>query len=149
MAMKPVKSDNLTVLQEMYQKFWKGFNLLSACDKNFAHNFKVHKIASIRYYQDYAVGKPYHICIRISKEEVAVQAYFNNVTIYDDFFTHYRTRIESLIGKRLIWNRQTTKASITNILIAPFNISNENSWDDAYKVIMPNAIKMKDILNNF
>ena len=50
MAVKPVKTENLTALQELYRKFWTKFNDVSACNNDFVKEFKLHKIASIRYY---------------------------------------------------------------------------------------------------
>ena len=103
MAIQPVRRENLTLLQETYRKFWTTFNSISSQDENFSSNFKVHTIASIKYYQDYAIGKPYHICIKINfdRELASVQVYFNNLVVYDEFYSRYRDRIESLIGKRL------------------------------------------------
>ena len=102
MAIKPVKKENLTLLQETYKRFWTKFNHISSQDENFVSNFKVHTIASIRYYQDYAIGKPYHICIKINfdRELASIQIYFNNLVVYDEFYSRYRDRIETLIGDR-------------------------------------------------
>lgn len=55
MAIKPIKTENLSCLQELYRKFWTQFNQISASNEVFAKEFKVHKIASIRYYQDYSI----------------------------------------------------------------------------------------------
>lgn len=151
MAIKPVKRENLTLLQETYRRFWTKFNQISSQDANFAFNFKVHSIASIKYYQDYAVGKPYHICIQINfdRELASVQIYFNNLVVYDEFYTRYRDRIESVIGKRLEWKKMNTKAYAQLNLSLPYLISDESNWDKVCEDIIPNAILMKSVFNNF
>lgn len=151
MAVKPVKRENLTLLQETYQRFWTKFNQISSQDDDFASNFKVHTIASIRYYQDYAIGKPYHICIKINfdRELASVQIYFNNLVVYDEFYTRYRDRIESLIGKRLEWKEMNTKAYAQLNLSLPYLISDVSNWDKVCEDIIPNAILMKNSFNNF
>ena len=151
MAVKPVKRKNLTLLQETYQRFWTKFNQISSQDDDFASNFKVHTIASIRYYQDYAIGKPYHICIKINfdRELASVQIYFNNLVVYDEFYTRYRERIETLIGKHLEWKEMNTKAYAQLNLSLPYLISDVSNWDKVCKDIIPNAILMKNTFNNF
>ena len=151
MAIKPVNTDSLTLLQEKYQKFWTRFNHISSQDKTFAQNFKVHTIASIRYYQDYSVGKPYQICIMINfdKELVAIEAYFRNLVVYEDFFTRYRDRIEDMIGKCLEWKGMNTKAYARLNMSMPYLISDASNWDNVCKEIIPIAIQMKEIFGNF
>ena len=151
MAIKPVKRENLTLLQETYQRFWTKFNHISSQDEDFASNFKVHTIASIKYYQDYAIGKPYHICIKINfdRELASIQIYFNNLVVYDEFYTRYRDRIEALIGKRLEWKEMNTKAYAQLNLSLPYLISDVSNWDKVCEDIIPNAILMKNTFNNF
>lgn len=151
MAIQPVRRENLTLLQETYRKFWTTFNSISSQDENFSSNFKVHTIASIKYYQDYAIGKPYHICIKINfdRELASVQVYFNNLVVYDEFYSRYRDRIESLIGKRLEWKEMNTKAYAQINLNLPYLISDVSNWDKVCADILPNAILMKNIFNSF
>ena len=151
MAIKPVKRENLTLLQSTYQRFWTKFNHISSQDENFVSNFKVHTIASIRYYQDYAIGKPYHICIKINfdRELASIQIYFNNLVVYDEFYTRYRDRIEALIGKRLEWKEMNTKAYAQLNLSLPYLISDVSNWDKVCEDIIPNAILMKNTFNGF
>ena len=151
MAIQPVRRENLTLLQETYRKFWTTFNSISSQDENFSSNFKVHTIASIKYYQDYAIGKPYHICIKINfdRELASVQVYFNNLVVYDEFYSRYRDRIESLIGKRLEWKEMKTKAYAQLNLNLPYLISDVSNWDKVCADILPNAILMKNIFNSF
>ena len=151
MAVKPVKRENLTLLQETYQRFWTKFNQISSQDDDFASNFKVHTIASIRYYQDYAIGKPYHICIKINfdRELASVQIYFNNLVVYDEFYTRYRERIETLIGKHLEWKEMNTKAYAQLNLSLPYLISDVSNWDNVCSEIIPYAIKMKETFSKF
>ena len=151
MAIQPVRRENLTLLQETYWKFWTTFNSISSQDENFSSNFKVHTIASIKYYQDYAIGKPYHICIKINfdTELASVQVYFNNLVVYDEFYSRYRDRIESLIGKRLEWKEMNTKAYAQLNLNLPYLISDVSNWDKVCADILPNAILMKNIFNSF
>ena len=151
MAIKPVKRENLTLLQETYQRFWTKFNHISSQDENFASNFKVHTIASIKYYQDYAIGKSYHICIKINfdRELASIQIYFNNLVVYDEFYTRYRDRIEALIGKRLEWKEMNTKAYAQLNLSLPYLISDVSNWDKVCEDIIPNAILMKNTFNGF
>ncbi len=151
MAIKPVKKENLTLLQEKYQKFWTMFNLVSSQDNNFASNFKVHPIASIRYYQDYAIGKPYEIGIRINFEKgvASVHAYFNNLVVYEEFYTRYRDSIESMIGKHLEWKEMKTKAYARLYLTFPYQISDMSNWSKVCEDIIPYAVLMKKVFNNY
>ena len=146
MAIKPVKTENLTPLQETYRRFWARFNHISSCDDRFVQNFKVHKIASIRYYQDYSVGKPYQICIMISfnKGHASIQAYFSNLVAFDFYLSH-RDRIESKIGKRLVWKEMQTKAYAQLNVNITHPITDESKWDAVCNDIIPYAILMKTV----
>lgn len=151
MAIKPVKKENLTLLQETYKRFWTKFNHLSSQDENFVSNFKVHTIASIRYYQDYAIGKSYHICIKINfdRELASIQAYFNNVVVYDEVYSQCKDRIEAMVGKRLIWKSMKTKSYAQLDLPLTYNISDAANWDAACRDIIPYAVLMKEVFDNF
>ena len=151
MAIKPVNKEHLTLLQEKYQKFWAKFNHISSQDEDFSSNFRVHTIASIKYFQDYAIGKPYHICIKINfdRELASIQIYFNNLVVYDEFYTRYRDRIETLIGKRLEWKEMNTKAYAQLNLSLPYLISDVSNWSKVCEDIIPYAVMMKKVFNNF
>jgi hypothetical protein len=151
MAIKPVKTENLTILQNTYRKFWTKFNDISSSDDSFAREFKVHPIPSIRYYQDYSVGKPYNFCIKLNfkKELVAVQAYFGNMVAYDEFSTMHKERIEQMIGKHLVWERKGTKGYAQLTLSAPSPISDIANWDTVCSIMIENAILMKEVFEKF
>lgn len=151
MPINPVNTDNLTLLQEMYHKFWTKFNYVSSCNDAFVKEFKVHKIASIRYYQDYAVGAPYIICIKINfnKEQASIQAYFNNLTAFDEFFGQHRDKIELKLGKRLLWKKMKTKAYALYTLNLPYMISDMSNWDKVCEEIIHNAILVKKIFCHY
>lgn len=151
MAIKPVNTENLTVLQELYRKFWTKFNDISSSNEDFKKEFKVHKIPSIRYYQDYSVRRCYQICIKINfkQELVAIQAYFNNMSVFSYFVSKHKDRIESMIGKRLIWEEKTTKGYAQFNLNISSSINNIANWDDICNEIIPNAISMKRIFELF
>lgn len=151
MAIKPVNTENLTVLQELYRKFWTKFNDISSSNEDFKKEFKVHKIPSIRYYQDYSVGRCYQICIKINfkQELVAIQAYFSNMSVFSDFVSKHKDRIELMIGKRLIWEEKTTKGYAQLNLNISSSINNIANWDDICNEIIPNAISMKRIFELF
>ena len=151
MAIKPVKTENLTILQDTYRKFWTKFNDISSSNDSFAREFKVHPIPSIRYYQDYSVGKPYQICIRLNfkDESVAVQAYFNNMAVYEEFFSKHRDRIEHLIGQRLIWEEMNTKGYARLMLSVPTPVSDIANWDAICDIVIENAILMKQVFGKF
>lgn len=151
MAIKPVNIENLTALQESYRKFWTRFNYLSSCNNDFRKEFKIHRIPSIRYYQDYSVGKCYQICIKINfkRELVAIQAYFNNICVYQEFLSKNRGKIELMIGKRLIWEEKITKGYAQLNLNISSQISNTINWDDICYEIISNAILMKRVFDNF
>ena len=151
MAIKPVKAENLTALQESYRKFWTKFNYLSSCNDDFSKEFKVHKIPSIRYYQDYSVGKCYQICIKINfkQELVALQVYFYNMCIYDEFFSQHRMKIEMMLGKHLIWEKKTTKGYAQLNLNISSRISDMVNWDEICNEIISNASLMKQVFGRF
>lgn len=151
MAVILKQKECLTPLQEKYQKFWTVFNSISANDEIFSNTFKVHHTPSIRYYQDYAVRKPYHICIMISfdKEQFAIQAYFNNLIAYEEFYNRHRNRVESMIGKILEWKEMNTKAYAQLNLTPSLLMSEADNWDKVCQEIMPYAIQMKNIFGLF
>ena len=151
MAIKPVNADILSAQQELYQKFWTKFNYISSCNETFCDEFKVHKIASIRGYQDYSVGKSYHICIKINfqREVVSIQAYFNNMNVYDEFFNQHRDRIELKLGKHLTWKRMTTKGYALYTLNLPYQIEDIKNWDKIYEELISNALLIKKVFGDF
>ena len=151
MPINPVNTENLSLLQEEYQKFWTKFNYISSCNEDFSKQFKVHNIASIKYFQDYSEGKPYHICIKINfpREEVAIQAYFNNLTAYHEFFEQHRDRIELKLGKRLSWKKMKTKAYALYTIPVSSQVSDMKNWDKICDEIIPHAILVKTIFAQF
>lgn len=151
MAIKPEHKENLTLLQEKYQRFWSVFNHISANDENFSNSFKVHIIPSIRSYQDYGVRKPYHICIKISfdKERFAIQAYFNNLVAYEEFYTRHRDRIESMIGTQLEWKEMGTKSYAQLNMSPSLSINETENWERISQEIIPYAILIKNVFGHF
>ena len=63
-----IKSQNKprTDQQEVYWSFWKEFNLYTKGDATFCREFKVHPYPSVRSYQDYHIGEPFHIVAGIN-----------------------------------------------------------------------------------
>lgn len=54
-----------------------------------------------------------------------------------------------MIGKRLIWERKTTKGSAKLNLNISFSHSDMTNWDDICNEIIPNAILMKQVFSHF
>ena len=54
-----------------------------------------------------------------------------------------------MIGKRLIWEKKTTKGYAQLNLNIPLLISDMTNWDEICKAIIPNAILMKQVFNQF
>ena len=78
-----------------------------------------------------------------------MQIYFNNLVVYDKFYTRYRERIETLIGKHLDRTEMTTKAYAQINLCLPYLISDVSDCDDVCSEIIPYAIKMKETFSKF
>ena len=54
-----------------------------------------------------------------------------------------------MIGKRLIWERKTTKGYARLNLNISFSYSDMTNWDDICNEIIPNAISMKRVFELF
>ena len=71
------------------------------------------------------------------------------MSVYSDFFSKHRDRIEMTIGKRLIWEEKTTKGYAQLILNISSSINDMTNWDDICNEIIPNAISMKRVFELF
>lgn len=139
MAIKK-KEIPFTALESSYQKFWQGFNAESQKNEVFCRYFKPHPYGSIRSYQDYAVGEPFHIVVGINfnRKEIRVGAYFTNVDVYDFYFDCIRIR--DLIDRKLAWKKHTTKGSAYIYDTADFDET--HGWDKAYKIMIDDMLMM-------
>ena len=54
-----------------------------------------------------------------------------------------------MIGKRLIWERKTTKGYAQLNLNISFSHTDMNNWDNICNEIIPNAILMKEVFSHF
>ena len=61
----------------------------------------------------------------------------------------HKERIEHMIGKRLIWERKTTKGYAQQNLNISFSHTDMNNWDNICNEIIPNAILMKEVFSHF
>lgn len=132
-----------TALQEIYRKFWDGFNTFTKNDNSFCREFKVHPYPSVRSYQDYSIGEPYHIVIGINpkKHEIRVGAYFSDLDAYLFYSEMLKGRIERKIGKCLKWTRHQTKASA--YLYDDDDFDEKHGWENAYRSIVYDMCLMK------
>ena len=135
-----------TLLQQSYQQFWSAFNELTAKDALFCKVFKTHPYASVRCYQDYPVGKAYHIvaAINFRRHEIRVGAYFGDVQAYSFCYQNNRERIEELVGRRLAWTKHETKGSA--YLYDTVDFGENYGWEKAIEAIKAN---MHLLLNTF
>ena len=143
MSIKKIENPR-TALEELYFKFWKGFNEATEKSIDFKKRFKVHPYSTLRSYQDYSIGKPYHIVVGINfaRQEIRIGAYFSNTNCYDDCFAKYRESIELKIGRSLRWKRFMTKGSAIMFTTAGFD--DQHGWENAYEVMINNLILIKD-----
>lgn len=123
-----------TLLQGHYKKFWTEFNKWCAKDELFCKEFKNHPYASIRSYQDYAIGEPYAIPagINFKRHEIHVGAYFGNLDAYQLYYNQ-KTQIEDRLGRRMKWTKHLTKAS--SILCIYVDFDENHGWEKAFEVI--------------
>ena len=135
-----------TALQQQYQQFWQVFNKISASSEEFCREFTPHQYASIRSYQDYAIGRKYHIStgVDFSNCVVKVTAYFRDLAAYLEVYQQDKARIEEEMVQALRWRAFKTKGSIT--LFASVAIYRNGNWEEACKVMMENMIKMKNVV---
>jgi hypothetical protein len=135
-----------TPLEQQYQQFWKVFNKVSSNDEAFCSEFTPNKYASIRSYQDYSIGKKYHICagIDFKKGMVRIKAYFRDIADYQVIFQSNKERIEGEIGRQLLWKAFNTKGAI--ILYETANFDKNSQWEEACKVLISNMINMKRVV---
>lgn len=71
------------------------------------------------------------------------------IYVYTMSFSRHKERIENMIGKRLIWERKTSKGSAKLNLNISFSHSDMTNWDDICNEIIPNAILMKQVFSHF
>lgn len=149
MAIIPEKYTTLSPLQEEYRKFWQRFNELSLIHIEFSSTFKVHPIPSIRCYQDFAVGQPYHLFLKVNFKQNTfhVGAYFNNFPKFIEYHDIHKTRIESELGGELLWKQQTTAGSAERIFVA--DLFDKSKYDDICHRMMDEGLKLVSIFKKF
>lgn len=132
-----------TALQKVYRMFWDGFNTFTKNDPTFCHEFKVHPYPSIRSYQDYSIGEPYHLFVGINfkRHEIRIGAYFRDLDVYSFYNQKLKGRIEDKIGKSLKWTRHQTKASA--LLYVDDDFDENQGWINAFKSIVHDMCLMK------
>ena len=133
-----------TLLQQTYQQFWEGFNRATAVDEKFCKEFTAHPYPSIRFYQDYNIGEPYHFVVGINfkRKEIRVGAYFRDLDAFLFYSEMLKGRIERKMETSLKWTRHQTKASAYMYTSADFDES--HGWESAYEVMIAQLIKMKE-----
>lgn len=134
-----------TKLQECYWKFWEGFNHFTKSNKAFCEEFKVHPFPSIRSYQDYHIGLPFHIVVGINfkLKEIRVGAYFSNLHNYKTWSKERKECLESYINKKLVWKQYKTKGSIFTNTTA--NFGEQYGWEEAFRTMVNSMIQLKKI----
>lgn len=149
MSIIPEKYTTLSPLQEEYRKFWLTFNAQSLCHYAFSSAFKVHPIPSIRSYQDYSVGKPYHLVLKVDfkRNLFAVKIYFNNVPTYIEYYEQHRSRIEAELGYECEWKEQTTKGSAGKFFSA--DLYDFKQYNKIADQMMDEGLRMVRIFNKF
>lgn len=149
MAIIPEKYTSLSPLQEEYRNFWNHFNALSLNHCEFSSTFKVHPIPSIRCYQDFAIGQPYHLVLKVNfKENIfVVGAYFNNFPRFLEYQDNHKSRIESEYGSELLWKQQTTAGSAEKSFAA--DLYDSNQYDKICLKMMEEGIKLVKVFNKF
>lgn len=149
MSIIPEKYTTLSPLQEEYRKFWLTFNAQSLCHYAFSAAFKVHPIPSIRSYQDYSVGKPYHLVLKVDfkRNLFAVKIYFNNVPTYIEYYEQHRSRIEAELGYECEWKEQTTKGSAGKFFSA--NLYDFKQYNKIADQMMDEGLRMVRIFNKY
>ena len=136
-----------SLLQETYERFWNGFNLYTKGDDTFSSEFRVHPYPSIRSYQNYHIGEPYHLVASINffRKGVRVMAYFSSTKAYQMVYDLARVEIEDKLNRTLIWNLYRTKAAVALYDTADFD--EERGWQNAYQVLAVDMINMKKAFN--
>lgn len=141
------KTNGLTSLQEQYKEFWLYFNAISSQHIVFPQEFKCHPIPSIRCYQDYSIGKPYHLVVKINltKNQIAIGAYFNDVVKYDEFY-RYKDNIVNSLNMELGWIKHSTKGSA--FMVLPANLYDKSQWIIICEIIIAKMIDIKKVFNS-
>ena len=149
MSIIPEKYTTLSPLQERYRQFWLSFNAQSLCHVDFSSTLKVHPIPSIRCYQDYSVGKPYHLVFKVDfkKNLFVVMIYFDNVPKYIEYHEHYRVRIEAELGYECEWKEQATKGSAGKFFTA--DLYDKNQYGKIAGQMMNEGLRMVKIFNKY
>ena len=132
-----------TALQGLYWKFWDGFNTFTQNDLSFCRDFKVHPYPSVRSYQDYSIGEPYHIVagINFKRHEIRIGAYFSDLDAYLFYSEMLKGKVQRKIGKSLKWTRHQTKASA--YLYDDDDFDENHGWENAYRSIVYDMCLMK------
>lgn len=132
-----------TPLQKSYYAFWDGFNAYTKMELEFCKEFKTHPYSTIRSYQDYHIGEPYHIVagINFQRKEIRVGAYFSNLDSYQFWSQYGKIWLESYLDSRLVWKKFETKGSAFLNKTADFD--QQHGWNNAYKVMAETMLKMK------
>lgn len=135
-----------TILQETYRRFWEGFNLYTKCNLAFCKEFKVHPYPSVRSYQDYHIGEPFHIVVGINfkNDEIRIGAYFSNLNSYRFWSEHGKQWLESYLNRHLSWKQFKTKGSIHTFKF--INLTEKQRWEKAYSTMADTMIQLKKAL---
>lgn len=142
MAIKSIEKPE-SKLQETYYRFWGDFNYYTAQDIDFNKEFKVHPRPSVRAYQDYCIGQPFHIVagINFKRKEIRIGAYFRDLICYHFWYNHGKRWIESCMNRRLEWKEFNTKGSVYTHLSTDFNETGD--WHKAFPLMVENMIRLK------
>lgn len=149
MSIIPEKYTSLSPLQEQYRKFWLSFNAQSLSHSAFSSTFKIHPIPSIRGYQDYSIGKPYHLTLKIDFQHNVfdISIRFYKMPKYVEFYENYRNRIENELGYKLNWNQHSTAGyAIKNFAADLYDTSKYKNIADQ---MMNEGLRMVRIFNKF
>ena len=136
---------NLSNTQNFYFEFWKTFNLQSSLHTEFNKEFTIKRKNSIRGYEDFSIGRDFHIVVKINlKQSKAILGiYFNNIGTYKRYYNIYRNNIENQIPYKIDWSLWKTKGSA--YINESFNIEDKNQWTQTMDWLLNNAVLMKKV----
>ncbi len=150
MAIKPINTQPQSELQKLYQRFWNLSNAYSAQVEVFCAEFKPHRFADVRSYQDFAASVgPYALNagINFNRQECRVSAYFRDVDAWDTYYDYYSDKIDGIIGEQLEWKRHQTKGSAALVRHVKFDKS--RNWENAFEQLISDLLLMKRVFGGF
>lgn len=141
--------EGLSDAKKLQLEFWTEFYNYANSETEFKRNFSLRKPRAQHWY-DLSVGtSAYHIGLTVNtqKKTIGCEIYINEDKEIFENFKQHKQDILNDFGLTLTFKEATKACRI--IIVTPIDINNRTNWENAYRSMCDNSLKLKEIISKY